>query len=47
MRDDLNKVNDDPRRALIGIRAERVLSARLAHIFDVLRGRAHLTLARA
>jgi hypothetical protein len=47
MRDDLDKVDDDPRRTLIGIRAERVLPARLAHVFDVLRGRAHLTLARA
>ena len=44
MRDDLDKVDDDPRRTLIGIRAERVLPARLAHVFDVLRGRAHLTL---
>jgi hypothetical protein len=45
--DDFNKVDEDPSGAVVGIRAIRMLTSRLAEVFHLLRNRSHLPLACA
>jgi hypothetical protein len=45
MRNNLDEVHDDPRRAVVCVRAEWMLAARLSEILKFLRSCAHLPLA--